>query len=150
MHTLDSSGEASVGTVFVVSSNSTQSLLITSYTTVEAATHSPGPPVYVSQGACQSQVSVRSWDPQYDLALLVLPTANLPALTAAPTTPVPQPGDRLFAVSGLGSEGASLSSGTVIDVQSQGIASDAAIGQAVPGRPRGQLLGAGGSDRFAA
>ena len=47
VHTLDTNGQASVGTAFVVSSNATQSLLLTSYTTVEAATVSPGPTVYV-------------------------------------------------------------------------------------------------------
>jgi hypothetical protein len=135
VHTLDSSGQPSVGTAFVVSSNSSESLLVTAYTTVAAATHSPGPPVYVRQGTTESQVSVRSWDPQYDLALLILPAGNLRAVTAAPTTPALQPGDRLFAVSGLGSAGASLSSGTVIDVVSQGVATDAAIGTAFQGGP---------------
>ena len=68
VHTLDASGQASVGTVFVISSNATESLLITSYTTVEAATRAPGPSVYVRQNGTDTQVTVRSWDPQYDLA----------------------------------------------------------------------------------
>jgi S1-C subfamily serine protease len=135
VHTLDSSGQASVGTAFVISSNSTQSLLITSYTAVEAATHSPGPAVYVRHNGIDSQVSVRGWDPQYDLALLILPAGNLRALTAAPTTPAQQPGDRLYAISGLGSSGASLASGTVVDAMSQGIATDATIGTAFQGGP---------------
>jgi S1-C subfamily serine protease len=135
VHTLDSSGQASVGTAFVVSSNSAQSLLVTSYTTVQAATHAPGPAVYVRQNGVDTQVTVRSWDPQYDLALLILPTGNLPALTAAPTTPAQQAGDRLYPVSGLGTSGASLSSGTVVDVVSQGIATDAEIGAAFQGGP---------------
>ena len=135
VHTLDASGQASVGTAFVVSSNATESLLITSYTTVAAATKSPGPAVYVKQNGTDTQVSVRSWDPQYDLALLILPLGNLPALAAAPTTPAPVAGDRLYVVSGLGSSGASLSSGTVVDAISQGIATDAAVGQAFQGGP---------------
>ncbi len=43
VHTLDANGQASVGTAFVVSSTTTQSLLLTSYTTVKAATVTPGP-----------------------------------------------------------------------------------------------------------
>ncbi len=135
VHTLDASGQPSVGTAFVISSNSTQSLLITSYTTVSAATHTPGPPVYVRQGNSDTQVTVSTWDPQYDLALLVLPKGNLKPLTAAPTSPAPLPGQRLYAVSGLGSAGASLDQATIVDVSSGGLAVDAGIGSAFQGGP---------------
>jgi trypsin-like peptidase len=135
VHTLDASGQPSVGTAFVISSNDSQSLLITSYTTVLAATHSPGPAVYVRQGTVDTQATVRAWDPQYDLALLVLARPNLPALTAAPTSPAPQPGDRLYSVSGLGTAGASIDEGTIVDVSSSGLAIDAAIGSSFQGGP---------------
>jgi S1-C subfamily serine protease len=135
VHTLDANGQASVGTAFVVSSNATQSLLLTSYTTVKAATTTPGPTVYIQQGSTSTPVSVRSWDPQYDLALLVLPQGGLRALPAATLSPAPQPGDGIYAVSGLGSAGASISQGTVIDVSASGITEDAAIGPAFQGGP---------------
>jgi S1-C subfamily serine protease len=137
VHTLDASGQPAVGTAFVVSSNSNQSLLLTSYTTVTAATRAPGPPVYVSQGdaGAQTPVTVRTWDPQYDLALLILPKGGLTPLSAASTTPSAQPGDRLFAVSGLGAAGASLTQGSVIDVSSSGLQVDASIGTSFQGGP---------------
>ena len=135
VHTLDASGQASVGTAFVVSSTATQSLLLTSYTTVKAATVTPGPTVYVRQNNTDTPVTVRSWDPQYDLALLVLPQGGLRALRAATLSPAPQPGDRIYAVSGLGSAGASISQGTVIDVSASGVTEDAAIGPAFQGGP---------------
>jgi hypothetical protein len=147
VHTLDTAGQASVGTAFVVSSNSTQSLLLTSYTTVAAATFSPGPPVYVQQGSTQTLVSVDTWDKQYDLALLMLPTGNLPAIPAAPSAPAPQLGDRLYAVSGLGSAGASMTEAAVVDVSSSGLALDAAMGTAFQGGPivtqSGQVVAVG-------
>ena len=136
VHTLDANGQASVGTAFVVSSNTTQSLLLTSYTTVKAATGAPGPAVFVRQGNVDTQVTVRSWDPQYDLALLVLPQRR--ACTPCRRRrrhPAPQPGDRIYAVSGLGSAGASIAQGSVIDVSASGIAEDAAIGPAFQGGP---------------
>ncbi|MBV9661991.1 MAG: trypsin-like peptidase domain-containing protein [Acidimicrobiales bacterium] len=145
VHTQDANGQPSVGAAFVVSSNGSDSLLITSYTTVAAATRSPGPNVYVRQGNTDTQVTVRSWDPPYDLALLILPKGGLPALTAAPTNPAPQPGDRLFAVSGLGSAGASLAQGTVVDVSGNGLALDDAVSPAFQGGPvvnqAGQVVG---------
>ncbi len=135
VHTLDASGQASVGTAFVVSSNTTQSLLLTSYTTVKAATVAPGPTVFVRQGNVDTPVTVRAWDPQYDLALLVLPQPGLHPLPAAPPAPAPQPGDRIYAVSGLGSAGASIAQGTLIDVAASGVTEDAAIGPSFQGGP---------------
>ena len=84
VHTLDANGQPSVGTAFVVASNATQSLLLTSYTTVAAATKSPGPLVYVRQGNTDTQVTVHTWDPQYDLALIVLPQGGLKPVPPAP------------------------------------------------------------------
>jgi len=136
VHTLDGNGQPSVGTAFVVSSNSSQSLLVTSYTTVAAATHSPGPPVYVRQATGSDvAVTVRTWDPQYDLALLVLPRGTLSKLVAAPNNPAPQPGDRLFAVSGLATAGAKVTQGSVVDVSASGVEVDAAIGSEFQGGP---------------
>ena len=149
VHTVDANGQPSVGTAFVISSNSSQSLLLTSYTTITAATRAPGPQVFVSQGdsAAQTPVTVRTWDPQYDLALLILPKGGLTPMTSAPTSPAPQPGDRLFAVTGLGTAGASLAQGAVIDVSSSGLQLDAPIGTAFQGGPvinqAGQVVAVG-------
>jgi S1-C subfamily serine protease len=135
VHTLGTNGESSVGTAFVVSSNTTQSLLLTSYATVKAATINPGPTVYIQRGNTSTPVTVRSWDPEHDLALLVLPQGSLRALPVAPSSPAPQPGDSVYAVSGLGSAGASISQGTVIDVSASGLTENAAIGPAFQGGP---------------
>lgn len=147
VHTLDANGQPAVGSAFVISSSGGQSLLLTSYTTVAAATHSPAPPVYVRQGSTDSPVTVRSWDPQYDLALLVMSKGGLPPLTPAPTSPSPQPGDRLFAVSGLGTAGASLTQGFVVDASSSGVTVDTAIGTSFQGGPvvnqKGQVVAVG-------
>jgi hypothetical protein len=147
--TLDAAGQASVGSAFVISSNATQSLLLTSYSTVAAATRSPAPTIYVSPGDSQDQtaVTLSSWDPQYDLALLVLNQGGLPVLSVAPTTPAPVPGDRLFAVSGQSSAGAAVSQGSIVDVSSSGLALDIPVGQAFQGGPivnsAGQVVAVG-------
>ncbi len=136
VHTLDQNGQASVGTAFVVASSSTQSLLLTSYTAVAAATRTPAPIVYVRQGSgSDTTVTIRTWDTQYDLALIVLPRGNLPVVTAAATTPAQQIGNRLYAMSGLGSAGGAISDGTVTDVSSNGVATTTAIGSDYQGGP---------------
>jgi S1-C subfamily serine protease len=135
VHTLDASGQPSVGTAFVVASNATQSLLLTSYTTIKAATAAPGPTVFIRQGATDIPVTVRTWDPQYDLAVLVLPQGGLRPLVAATPSPAPLPGDRIYAVSGLGSAGASITQGALVDVSASGVTEDAVIGPAFQGGP---------------
>jgi hypothetical protein len=147
VHTLDASGQAAVGAAFAVSSNSSETLLLSSYTTVAAATHAPAPAIFVRQGNSDTQVTLQTWDTQYDLALLVLHQGGVPVLPLAPSSPSPQPGDRLFAVSGLGSAGASISQATVVDVSTNGLALVAGIGPAFQGGPivnqSGQVIGVG-------
>jgi S1-C subfamily serine protease len=135
VHTLDASGQASVGSAFVIASTATQSLLLASYTTVAAATVTPGPPVFVRQGGADLPVTVRTWDPQYDLALLILAKGGLSPLAAAPSSANPTLGERVYAVSGLGSAGAAIAEGTVTDVASVGIQHDVPIGPPYQGGP---------------
>jgi hypothetical protein len=135
--TQDAAGQSSVGSAFVVASNSTDSLLLTSYTTVQAATNVPGPEVFVRQAATgqSTQVTVRTWDATRDLALIVLPRGGLPPVTPAPTSPSPQDGQTVFAVAGLGSAGGSIATGEIDDVSSSGIADDIPLGPAFQGAP---------------
>ena len=139
VHTLDANGQPSVGSAFAVASTPTQTLLITSYTTVLAATRKPGPDLFVRQGTTETMVTVWTWDERYDLALIILPRGGLPILPAASADPAI--GDRVYAVSGLGSLGASATDGIVTDVSASGIQHSAPIGQAFQGGP---LLNASG------
>jgi S1-C subfamily serine protease len=141
VHTLDANGQPSVGSAFVIASDANQSLLLTSYNTVQAATHKPGPDLLIRQGGVDAKVTVWTWDERYDLALIVLPKGNLAHLDPAPVSPVPALGDRVFAVSGLGSLGASAVQGVVTDVSASGLQHTSAIGQAYQGGP---LLNANG------
>lgn len=135
VHTLDSAGQPSVGSAFVVASTPTQSLLLTSYTAIKAATTSPAPPVYVQQGTTSTPVTVRTWDPTYDLALIILPRGGLPALKTAPASPPPTLGERVFALSGLGAGGGSISQGAITEVSANGIEHNTPISAAFQGGP---------------
>jgi len=136
VHTLDESGQPSVGSAWSVASDSNQTLLITSFTAVRAATKRPGPDVFVRQGTGDDiKVQVFTWQEDKDLALIILPKGGVPKLDIAPKNPPLTIGERVFAVSGLGGAGASASSGLVADVSSAGIQHDAAIGPAFQGGP---------------
>jgi S1-C subfamily serine protease len=134
--TLDQSGQPSVGSAFAIASDSSQTLLLTSYTTIAAATQHPGPPVTVRQASgAAAPVQVYNWDPATDLALILLPRGNTPAIAAAPDTPAPQIGDRIFSVAGIGSLGAEVAQGSVTDVSSSGLQHTAPVGPAFQGGP---------------
>ena len=133
--TLDENGQPSVGTAFVLFSDSERSFLLTSYTTVRAATVDPGPEVRVGGDGGDLAVSLSSWDPARDLALLVAEEApNLPAIEVADPSSV-STGARLFAISGLGAGGASIVQGTVADTAQNGIQHDVPIGVQFQGGP---------------
>jgi len=133
--TLDEAGQPSVGSAFVAFSDSEQSFLLTSYTTVRAATANPAPELTVRKGDETVEAELTTWDPANDLALLTIDKPSLPALTWAPTDPPLQIGDRVFVVSGLGAAGGSISQGFVADVSANGIQHDAPVGAAFQGGP---------------
>jgi S1-C subfamily serine protease len=133
VHTLDENGQPSVGTAFAVASDSHQTLLLTSFTTVKAATRQPGPDVFVRHGTNETKVQVYTWQEQRDLALIVLPVGGQPKLDFA--TQSPTIGERVFALSGLGAQGAAITQGFVADIFSDGIQHDAPLGAAFQGGP---------------
>ncbi|MGV3758727.1 MAG: trypsin-like peptidase domain-containing protein [Actinomycetota bacterium] len=142
--TLDEAGQPSVGSAFVVFSDSEQSFLLASYTTVRAATQNPAPEITVRKGDDVLGVELTAWDPANDLALLTVDRPSLPALEWAPPDPPTQVGDRVFVVSWLGAAGGAISQGFVADVSANGVQHDAPLGVAFQGGPlltsSGQVL----------
>lgn len=143
--TLAEAGQPSVGTAFVLFSDSERSFLITSHTTIRAATAEPGPGIEVRQGDRTINVELNAWDEGRDLALLVAEDdPNLPAISVADPSSI-DVGDRVFALSGLGTSGGALTQGVTADVSANGIQHDAPIGPQFQGGPllnaEGQLIG---------
>jgi S1-C subfamily serine protease len=134
--TLDQAGAPSVGTAFVVFADSQQSFLLTSFTTIQAATQQPGPKVTLrKQGQDDIDATVFTWDQKLDIALLSVNRASLPALNWITADAPPKIGDRLFGISGLGSTGASITQGFVADVSADGVQHDVAVGMQFQGGP---------------
>ncbi|HVF33366.1 MAG TPA: serine protease [Acidimicrobiales bacterium] len=133
--TLDEAGQPSVGSAFVVASDGDQSLMLTSFNTVRAATRTPGPPVKIRKGDQELGATLWTWQEEKDLALLIVKKGGIKKLEFAGSEPVLKTGERIFAVSGLGASGGAVSQGFVADVSSAGIQHDAAIGSAFQGGP---------------
>ncbi len=130
--TLDEDGAPSVGSAFVVFSDAEQSFLITSFTTIRAATRAPGPEVRVRQGDEELIATLVSWEEGRDLALLSIPRGGMERLAWAGGT---RTGERVFSVSGLGAAGGSASQGLVGDVSAAGIQHDTPVGVQFQGAP---------------
>lgn len=143
--TQDEAGQPSVGSAFVVASDGNQSLMLTSYSVVAASTKAPGPPdgITVHKGGDSAKATLWTWQPEKDLALLVVAKPNLPKLSFASGNP--KVGDRVYAMSGLGGAGGAAVQGFVADVSAAGIQHDAQIGAAFQGGPlldgTGNVLG---------
>lgn len=135
VNTLDEAGQPSVGTAFAVASDSEQTLLVTSYNTVRAATRKPGPALQVRQGNDEFKAELWTWQEDKDLALLVLAKGSVPRLRFADKEPPVKTGERIFIVSGLGGAGGAITQGFVADVSGAGLQHDAGVGQAFQGGP---------------
>lgn len=128
-------GAPAVGSAFVAFADANQSYLLTSFNTVRAATRRPGPRIEIRKGDEVLAANLETWDEGRDLALVSVRRGNLPRLEwAEGTTPV-RPGDRLYAVSGLGSKGVAATQGLVADISDAGVQHDAAIGAQYQGGP---------------
>lgn len=150
--TLDNTGGPSVGSAFVVFADAERSFLLTSFDVVRAATAEPAPGVLLRKGDEELQAEVFTWDEARDMALLAIAKPSLPALPFVDDAGSVATGDRVFALSGLGANGASISQGTVTDVAGNAIQHDTGIGAAHRGGPLldadGRVIGVA-SRRFA-
>jgi S1-C subfamily serine protease len=134
--TLDNQGQPSVGTAFAVSSNGGSTLMLTSYSTIAAATVTPGPPIMLTKDNSQITATLLSWDQPHDLALLSVPKGNVPVLDwADDKAQTKNLGSVVFAISGTGGAGAALSSGALIDQSSQGFRHTTVLGTDFQGGP---------------
>jgi S1-C subfamily serine protease len=135
VHTVDANGQPSVGSAFAVSSGNGKTLMLTSYNTVQAATHQPAPTIYVRKGDTDTPATLSSWQPAKDLALLQVNRDNVKTMNFATGDAPLKVGDRIYAVSGLGASGGSITAGTVADASSNVLQSDAAVGTSFQGGP---------------
>jgi hypothetical protein len=145
VETLDENGAPSVGSAFVAASDDAQSLLVTSFGAVAAGTTEPAPTITVRSGEESFEAELHTWDPEHDLALLILPRGGLDPLPWADDDALAHiVGERIWAVEGIGGNGVSLSPGSVIDQSAVGIQHTAALNAAFRGGPvvngRGEVV----------
>ncbi len=144
VETADVNGAAAVGTAFVVASDSDRSFLVTSFKIVRSATAKPRPPLVIRKGTETLDAELWTWEESRDLALLIVSKPSLPRLDWGISTDV-RLGQQIFAVSGFGTAGGSITQGFIADVSSSGVQHTASLGAHFQGGPllsdRGLVLG---------
>jgi len=89
----------------------------------------------VSKGDDDEKATLWTWQEDHDLALLIIKKGNQPKLDWVSSKPAVRLGERVFAVSGQGGAGASITQGNVSDVFARGIQHTAPVGPAYRGAP---------------
>ena len=141
LETDDESGRAVVGSAFAVAEHDEGTALVTSYTLVVASTTTPGPGIELVKDGERIPARLWSWDRSRDLAVVVV-DRELPVLDLADTdAQVAAVGTTVFAMSGVGGQGATAVPGTLVDFSLDGLQHTVPTGSLFEGGP---LLTAGG------
>jgi S1-C subfamily serine protease len=145
VETVDDQGRPVTGSAFAVTGVNGGSALITSLSVVRAATVDPAPAITLVKGDQRVDAGLWSWDGEHDLALLTTIQPIEPLPLADPMTQAGALGGRVFAMSGLGGQGATASPGVLVDRSSSGLQHTAPVGTFFVGGPivdgQGRVLG---------
>lgn len=129
----DKTGATGVATGFVVTSDDSQTWILTSFSPL-AGSASSKTPVQIRIGNAQREAAVWSWDEPRDLALIILRVGKIPALDWSDTDAAI--GSKVWAVgSAPGKLGASASQGYLLDASSEGFLTDADVPSHAAGGP---------------
>lgn len=141
LETKDEAGHVMTGSAFAVAPHDNGTALVTSYTLVKASTTTPGPDIELVKRGQRIPAKLWTWDAEHDLALVVVDLA-IPALSlASEADQVSAVGARLFAVGGVGGQGAAASPGVLLDHSQSGLQHTVPVGTFYQGGPL--LNGAG-------
>ncbi len=135
LETRDDDGELAVGAAFAVIGHEGGTALLTSYSLVESSTLEPSPGIDLIKDSRRIPAQLWSWDAESDVALLIVREVIPPLAIAGDADQVNAVGTRLFAMSGVGGQGAAASPGVLIDHSSVGLQHTAPIGTLFRGGP---------------
>ncbi len=141
--TFDANGQPSVGSAFAVVSSANQTLLLTSYSVVTAATFQPAPSIDLRQGSVSKSATLRTWDAANDLALLVLDEGNQPVLVGPTPGTSSQLAQQVYVVSGAGGSNGIITTGKLSSASTAaGVVDNARQDKAARGGPLVDASGA--------
>jgi hypothetical protein len=145
VETQDDAGRSVVGSAFAIVGHRGGTALVTSLSVVSAATNAPAPAIELVKDNRRITAELWGWDDQRDLALLVVDDVIPTLPMATERDRVDAVGRSVFAISGVGGQGASAAPGVLIDQSSAGLQHTVPLGTLYVGGPlvdgSGQVLG---------
>ena len=135
LETADENGRPITGSAFAVAPHNGGTALATSYSLVEASATVPSPTIDLIKGDERITATLWAWDRDTDLAIVVV-DREIPLLDmASERQQIGALGTNVFAMSGVGGQGASASPGVLIDQSQLGLQHTAAISSLFTGGP---------------
>jgi len=135
LETKDEAGNLLTGAAFAVLPHDGGTAFVTSYSLVSASTTEPAPAIELVKRTQRIPAQLWAWDPDRDLALVVVAEVIPPLPLASDVDQVTAVGGRVFAMSGVGGQGATASPGTLLDHSQSGLQHTAAVGTLFQGGP---------------
>lgn len=135
LESTDDAGRPVVGSAFAVVPHRGGTAFITSFGLVGAATVNPAPPIELVKDGRRLSATLWTWDAENDLAVVVVEEEIEKLPLAGDGQQIAAVGRRVFALSGLGGQGASASPGILVDHAAHGLQHTAAMGAFTIGGP---------------
>ncbi|MEZ5410312.1 MAG: serine protease [Acidimicrobiales bacterium] len=135
LETKDEAGNLLTGAAFAVLPHDDGTAFVTSYSLVAASTTEPAPAIELVKRTQRIPAQLWAWDPDRDLALVVVKEVIPPLSLASDVDQVTAVGGRVFAMSGVGGQGATASPGTLLDHSQSGLQHTAPVGTLFQGGP---------------
>lgn len=135
LETKDEAGNLLTGAAFAVLPHDGGTAFVTSYSLVAASTTEPAPAIELVKRTQRIPAQLWAWDPDRDLALVVVKEVIPPLALASDVDQVTAVGGRVFAMSGVGGQGSTASPGTLLDHSQSGLQHTAPVGTLFQGGP---------------
>jgi len=135
LETRNEDGQIANGSAFAIVGHQGGTAFVTSHSLVIASTTAPSPGIDLVKGNRRVPAQLWAWDPERDLALVVVDEVVPPLKFATDSAQVSAVGGRVFAMSGVGGQGATASPGVLLDHSLAGLQHTTPVGALFVGGP---------------
>lgn len=135
LETRDEDGQIANGAAFAIVGHKGGTALVTSYSLTVASTTAPSPGIDIVKGNQRIPAQLWAWDEERDLALVVVEEVIPPLQMAGENAQIAAVGGRVFAMSGVGGQGATASPGVLLDHSLSGLQHTVPVGTLFAGGP---------------
>ncbi len=135
LETKDDAGTPRTGAAFALARHGSGTAMVTSYSLIAASTAAPSPAIELVKNGTRLPAQLWAWDADHDVAVVIVEQAIPLLVLADSASQVAAVGGRVFALSGVGGQGATASPGVLVDHSQNGLQHTAPLGSLFEGGP---------------